>query len=332
MVYLLFIKIIIYNNSMKPILWLAPMDGFTDAACRSIAQDIRNEYWDKNQYNFFLWTEFMTADGFFRNPEGVVHHLETTTNQKNLIAQIFGGNEETLLYTAKTLNKDYKDRFIGIELNMGCPANNVMKSWGWAELIKNKQRTLEIIKTLRKVIDMPFSIKTRTGTNEQDKQNQTEFLIQASEYVDMITIHGRTTVQGYGPHPDRNFIYQLKELLPNQTIIGNWGITNYEDIEKMIGNLDGVMIGQAAIGNPWIFTPHHPTPQEKLTTILKHIELIKVRNLSEENLQRSLMEFRKHLYSYVKGIPGSKEFKTECNQIKDYQTLVNHIKTFFDVK
>ena len=163
----------------------------------------------------------MTADGFFRNPEGVIHHLETTPNQKNLIAQIFGGNEKTLLYTAKTLNKQYKDRFVGIELNMGCPANNVMKSGGGAELIKDKQRTLEIIKALRKVIDMPFSIKTRTGTNEQDKQNQTEFLIQASPYVDMITIHGRTTAQGYGPHPDRNFIYQLKERLPNQTIIGN---------------------------------------------------------------------------------------------------------------
>lgn len=314
---------------MTKILWLAPMDGFTDAACRSIAQDIRNEYWDKNQYNFFLWTEFMTADGFFRNPEGVVHHLKTTPNQKNLIAQIFGGNEETLLYTAKKLNQDYKDRFIGIELNMGCPANNVMKSGGWAELIKNKQRTLEIIKALRKAIDIPFSIKTRTGTNEQDKQNQTEFLIEASPYVDMITIHGRTTAQGYWPHPDRNFIYNLKERLPNQTIIGNWGITSYEDIDKMIGNLDGVMIGQAAIGNPWIFTPHHPTPQQKLATILNHIGLIKEKSLSEENFQRSLIEFRKHLYTYVKGIPGSKEFKTECNQIKDYQTLVNHIKILF---
>lgn len=305
------------------------MDGFTDAACRSIAQDIRNEYWD-NQYDFFLWTEFMTADWFFRNPEGVIHHLETTPNQKNLIAQIFGGNEETLLYTAKTLNKDYKDRFIGIELNMWCPANNVMKSWGWAELIKDKSRSLEIIRNLRKVIDMPFSIKTRTGTNEQDKQNQTEFLIKASEYVDMITIHGRTTAQWYWPHPDRNFIYQLKEQLPNQKIIGNWGITSYEDIETMRGNLDGVMIGQAAIGNPWIFTPHHPTPQEKLATILEHIQLIKQRNITEEHLQRSLMEFRKHLYSYVKGIPGSKEFKTECNQIKDYHQLVDHIKKFFN--
>ena len=97
----------------------------------------------------------------------------------------------------------------------------------------------------------------------------------------------------------------------------------------MIGNLDGVMIGQAAIGNPWIFTPHPPTLQQKLATILNHIQLIKEKSLSEEQLQRSLMEFRKHLYSYVKGIPGSKEFKTECNQIKDYQTLVDHIKTFF---
>lgn len=314
---------------MKPILWFAPMDGFTDAACRSIAQDTRNEYWDKNQYDFFLWTEFMTADGFVRNPEGVVHHLDTTPNQKNLIAQIFGGYEETLLQTAKTLNKEYKNRFVGIELNMGCPANNVMKSWGWAELIKDKKRSLEIIKNLRKVISLPFSIKTRTGANEQDKSNQAEFLLQASPYVDMITIHGRTTAQWYWPSPDRNFIYQLKEQLPNQKIIGNGGITSYEDIETMRGNLDGVMIGQAAIGNPWIFTPHHPTPQQKLATILKHLELIKIGNPSEETLQRSLMEFRKHLYSYVKGIPGSKEFKVEANNIKDYHILVEHITNFF---
>ncbi|HCY21280.1 TPA: hypothetical protein DIC40_05540 [Patescibacteria group bacterium] len=194
--------------------------------------------------------------------------------------------------------------------------------------MKDKKRSLEIIKNIRKAIDMPFSIKTRTGINEQDKLNQMEFLLQASPYVDMITIHARTTAQGYGPNPDRNFIYQLKEQLPNQKIIGNGGITNYEDIETMRGNLDGVMIGQAAIGNPWIFTPHHPTSQEKLTTILKHIELIK--NFStEENLARSLMEFRKHLYSYVKGIPGSKEFKTTCNSLKDYHLLVDHITNFF---
>ena len=70
----------------------------------------------------------MTADGFIRNPEGVIHHLETTPNQKNLIVQIFGGNQETLIETAKILNKKYKNRFRGIELNMGCPANNIMKS------------------------------------------------------------------------------------------------------------------------------------------------------------------------------------------------------------
>jgi len=306
------------------------MDGFTDVACRSIAQDIRDIYWEKDKYDFFLWTEFMTADWFIRNPEGVIHHLETTPNQKNIIVQIFGGNKETLIQTAKILNRKYKDHFIGIELNMWCPANNVMKSWWWAELIKDKSKSLEIIKELRKTIDIQFSIKTRTGTNEQDKENQTKFLIEASDYVDMITIHGRTTAQWYWPSPDRNFIYNLKEKLPNQKIIGNWWITHYQEIERIIENLDGVMIWQAAIWNPWIFTPHTPTLQEKLETIINHINLIKSRNQSEENLQHSLIEFRKHLYSYVKWLTGSKEFKAECNQIKDYESITNHIKSFFE--
>ena len=104
------------------------MDGFTDAACRSIAQDIRDTYGDKDSYDFCLWTEFMTADGFTRNPEAVIHHIETTPNQTKLIAQIFGGDLESLVQTAKALDTIYRDRFIGIELNMGCPANNVMKS------------------------------------------------------------------------------------------------------------------------------------------------------------------------------------------------------------
>lgn len=65
------------------------MDGFTDAACRSIAQDIRDTHGEKERYNFHLWTEFMTADGFVRNPDGVKHHLETTPNQTKLIVQIF---------------------------------------------------------------------------------------------------------------------------------------------------------------------------------------------------------------------------------------------------
>jgi tRNA-dihydrouridine synthase B len=263
---------------MKPILWFAPMDGFTDAACRSITQDIRDIYWEKERYDFLLWTEFMTADGFIRNPEWVIHHIDTTPNQHKLIAQIFWGNEDTLLETVKILEREYRNRFVGIELNMWCPANNVMKSWWWAELIKSKENSLEIIKKIRTAISLPFSIKTRTGTNQEDKKNQTEFLCKASDYVDMITIHARTTAEGYWPNLDRNFIYQLKEQLPNQVIIGNGWITSYEQIESMKQNLDGVMIGQAAIGNPWIFTPHLPTLQEKCETIIKHLTLIKERS------------------------------------------------------
>ncbi len=313
---------------MKKILWLAPMDGFTNRNYRHIVQETRDQFWDNQKYDFLLWTEFMTADGFFRNPEWVIHHLESSPIQKKLIVQIFGGNPETLVYTAKKLQKDYKNRFIGIELNMWCPANNVMKSGWWAELIKDKKRSLEIIKELRKAINIPFSIKTRIGTDQNDKKNQTNFLIKASPFVDMITIHARSIMDKYWPNLDRDFIYQLKEKLPTQKIIWNWGINTYSEIEEKMWNLDWIMIWQAAIWNPRIFTPHQASNPEKLEKILKHLDLIK-KSFSEENLNHALVEFRKHLYSYIKGIPNSKEFKIASIQCKNFLELTNLIKIFF---
>jgi tRNA-dihydrouridine synthase len=89
----------------------------------------RYKYGNKSD-ELYLWTEFMTADGYVAKPEAVIHHLMTSPNQKNLIAQIHGGNIKTLLKTVKNINKKYTKDFIGIELNLGCPAHNIMKSGG----------------------------------------------------------------------------------------------------------------------------------------------------------------------------------------------------------
>jgi len=173
------------------ILGLAPMDWFTDCAMRNITQEIFDMYNKKD--TLCLRTEFMTADGYCAKPEAVIRHLMTSPNQKNLIAQIHGGKLETLLKTVKDINKKYAKDFIGIELNLGCPAHNIMKSGGGSELLKNKEETLKIIQALSKASKLPFSIKTRTGLNEADKEAQFDFILKASEYCSMITIHGRTT-------------------------------------------------------------------------------------------------------------------------------------------
>lgn len=110
------------------IIGLAPMDGFTDCAFRQIVKEVFDEHGDKDKYELMLWTEFMTADGYIAKPDIVAKHLMTDTSQNNVIAQIHGGNIETLLTTLKDINKKYSKNFVGVELNTGCPANNIMKS------------------------------------------------------------------------------------------------------------------------------------------------------------------------------------------------------------
>ncbi|HMS91398.1 MAG TPA: tRNA-dihydrouridine synthase [Candidatus Absconditabacterales bacterium] len=357
------------------LLGLAPMDGFTDCAFRQITKEIFEQYGEKEKYELVLWTEFMNADGYIINPLGVVKHLLTDKDQTPVIAQIFGANEDMLVQCFADIEKKYEKAFSGIELNMGCPARNVMNTGGGSALLKDRNNTLAIIKKLRNTISLPLSFKTRTGIDEQDTTEQMKFLVEASNYVDMITIHGRTVKQGYAGNADWDFIYKLRDKVRGESskfqspppdsqvprfssqnkeckIIGNGGIKTYEDIDRFKGNLDGVMIGQAAIGNPRIFTPHIPTREEIKTTILKHLDyMISYENFFQEqkakykdmlampdtikmnikNIQAiTLAEFRKHLFQYVKGIPGSKEFKQKVSTIVDYEQLVEEIQKFFE--
>lgn len=214
---------------------------------------------------------------------------------------------------------------------------------------------------------MPLSIKTRTGISDDDKKNQMKFLVEASKYVDMITIHGRTVKQAYTGDADWEFIYELKKQIKSERykvqgtrsssqiheckILWNWGIRSYDDIKNVIGNLDGIMIGQAAIGNPRIFTPHVPSREEIKKIILKHLDyMISYENYFQEQKVKykniltmpehldmnvtnpqaiTLAEFRKHLFQYVKWIPWSKEFKQKVSTIVDYEQLVKEIQEFF---
>jgi tRNA-dihydrouridine synthase B len=338
------------------ILGLAPMDWFTDCAMRQITQNIFNKYWNQTDYDLRLWTEFMTTDGYLRNPWWVIKHLLTSPDQKNLIAQIFWWNQENLVKTAVDIQTRYSKHFKWIELNIWCPANNVMKSWWWAQLLKDKKSTLKIIQSLKSNLDMPFSIKTRTGLNQEDRTNQTEFIIKVSEYCSMITVHWRTLIWWYHEISDRDFIYNIKRLANKKCkIIGNGWIKSYEEIQnywKQNGiTLDGIMFWQAAIWNPWIFTTHTPDKKELKETIIQHLNLAVNHELQFQKIiskpklnillsdtqrkisnneipNRPIVEFRKHLFNYIKGIPWSKEFKQKLAQIKDYENLVNEINKF----
>ena len=247
-----------------------------------------------------------------------------------------------------------------------------MKVWWWSDMLKDKSKTLKIIQELSEIQwPLPFSLKTRAWLNESDKSEQMKFITEASNYCSKISIHGRTLKQLYTWEADRNFISEIKKNIKTNwnsecKIIGNGWITSYDDAKDKLSqfNLDWIMIGQAAIWNPRIFTPHEPTREEKLGTILRHLDYSiacdqwfdekiaskswkiiiedlnipfeRIENRLKENQNKldlqpyTIVEFRKFLFQYVKWIPWSKERKQQVLNCKDYKELKDQIINFFE--
>ena len=342
------------------ILWLAPMDWVTDLPCRVITKKIFEKYNTNKNNELRLWSEFMTSDWFLACPKNVVKSIINTPYEFPIILQIFGWNERKLVDTALKIKDLYWDKIAWIELNTWCPANNVMKSGGWSTLLKDKTRTLGIIKTISNKLEIPFSIKSRTGLDNIDKSRQLDFLIEASNYCDKITVHSRTLKELYHWEWDRDFIYELKSKSnKNCKIIWNWAIKSYEDIQSKSNKnkikLDWIMVGQAAIGNPRIFTNHEPSIKEKIETAIEHLNLsakfeIYLQNLKdnrkkkiypkldeienidlEKNIEKiyyTPLTFRKYFHQYLKWIQWWKEAKELCNKTNKLLDVIEILKNF----
>lgn len=352
-------------------LCFAPMDWITNCATRLITNQIFQKYWKKED-KLGLRTEFMNVDGFLINPHQVIKHALTTQWQKPIL-QIYWWKEETLFKAVEKIQNEYSKLFSWIELNTWCPSNTVMKVGWWSDMLKDKEKTLNIIKELSEIKGpLPFSLKTRAWLNDSDKESQKKFITKASKYCSKISIHGRTLKQLYTWVADRNFISEIKKDIETNwysecKIIWNGWITSYDDAENKLSgfNLDWIMVGQAAIWNPRIFTPHEPTREEKCETVLKHLDysiacdqrfdekitskswevsiqdlnipLEWIENRVKENQNKldlqphSIVEFRKFLFQYVKWIPWSKERKQQVLSCKNYQELKNQIVNLFSI-
>lgn len=343
------------------IVWLAPMDWVTDLPCRVITKKIFEKYNNNPNNELRLRSEFMTSDWFLACPENVVKNIINTSYEFPIILQIFGWNEEKLFDTALKIQDLYWGKIAWIELNTGCPANNIMKSGGWSTLMKDKERTLGIIKNISEKISVPFSIKSRTGLDNVDKSRQLEFLVEASNYCDKISVHSRTLKELYHWDWDRDFIYSLKSKAnKNCKIIWNWAVKSYEEIQLKSENnwiiLDWVMVWQAAIGNPRIFIDHELTVQEKIQTAIEHLKLSakfeiylqslkenrkekiypnlqEIENISiEENIDKiyfTPLTFRKYFHQYLKWIQGGKEAKEQCNKTNKLWDLIKILKNLW---
>ncbi|MGW8184866.1 MAG: tRNA dihydrouridine synthase [Candidatus Moraniibacteriota bacterium] len=311
-------------NDIK--LALAPMAGFTDKAMRQICQELGAD---------ITWSEMISAEGIFRNESKKNKSLELgeqfSAQEKNYWVQIFGTNPESMSASAQIIEKEIKP--LGIDINLGCPVKKAQKAGYGAIQIGKIKEVIKIIQIIKKSTILPLSLKTRLGLENPD-----EILVFAPQLekagLDQLVIHARTLKGMFHAEPDWKIIKKLTTLL-KIPIIYNGGIKTPEDAKFYFDKTgcNTLMIGQAAIGNPWIFreikeffnsnkfTP--PTLAEKKEIVLKHAKLVK-----KYYGDRGFVTFRPQLAAYLKGHPRAAELRYKAvriNTLRDVREVLKEM-------
>lgn len=294
-----------------PILALAPMADVTDAAFRRVIA--------KCGKPDVMWTEFVSADGLFMGgKDALMKSLMFTEAERPIIAQFFTARPE-MMKKAAALAKELG--FDGIDINMGCPDRSIEKQGAGAALIKTPKLAREIIQAAKEGAigpngsdALPVSVKTRVGFNVNQLETWLPELL--AEEPAVITIHARTRkdmskVPARWEEVKRGV--EIRNRLDSKTLIfGNGDVASVAEAKQKAieTGCDGVMLGRAVFGNPWLFSGRDPQKifmREKLETLMEHAKLF-------EELLGSVKNFavmKKHFKAYVHGWDGAKEFRTK---------------------
>ncbi len=316
-------KLKIGNVELRNNILLAPMAGITDLPFRLICE----------KYGAGLaCTEMISSKGLYYDDSKTKLLLNIEDEQRPVAAQIFGSSIEALKYAA-----EYVGNFVDIvDINFGCPAPKIVKNGDGSRLLKNLELLEEIAKEVVKSSKVPVTAKIRKGWDKDSIVAVEVAKILEDAGVSAITIHGRTREEYYSGVADWKIIKKVKEAV-NIPVIGNGDIKTNEDALRMFEetNVDGIMIGRAAIGNPWIFEEvinylagkeqRVVNNKEKLNVILEHINLA----IEEKGENIAIKEMRKHLSYYIRNGKDASKLREKINKIDNKQELVDCLNEYF---
>lgn len=288
---------------------LGPMAGVTDLPFRLICKEFGCG---------MVCSEMVSSRALHYEDKKTYKLLETDEKEAPLSVQIFGSEPELMGQAAEKI--EAMNIASVIDINMGCPAPKIVNNNDGSALMKDIKLSEEIIKAVRKSTKLPVTVKFRKGW-EVGSENYLDFGIMCQESgADAVTLHGRTRTQYYSGKADWDAIAELKENL-SIPLIGNGDIFKFEDIKSMVDytGVDGVMIARGSLGNPFIFSGVKPDRKTLVTTAVKHLELmVKVKG---EHI--GMLEARKHMAWYVKGMHGAAKIKDLINSISEYEQMKN---------
>ena len=330
-----------WQNLPTPFFVLAPMADVTDVAFRRmIAKYGAHTRADGTVGGpDVMWTEFVAADGLVRaTPEGKVKlmaDLLYAEEERPIVAQLFTRNEEHMEYAAK-LCLDLG--FDGIDINMGCPAGAIIDQGCGAAMIKTPELARAIIRAAKRGAKsddggIPVTVKTRLGYNTDQVEEWIPQLL--AERPAALTVHARTRKE-MSKVPARweriaRVVELRDELAPEVKIIGNGDALSLADAHAKVAasGADGVMLGRAIFGNPWLFHPEKTADMvplaEKLKVMLEHTYLF-----CELLPHKNFALMKKHYKAYVHGFAGAQEFRSELMNQETPEAIEELVKKFLN--
>ena len=298
----------VLHHGAKPFFVLAPMDDVTDTVFRQVVADCAPPD--------LFFTEFANVDGL-QSPgrPKLLKKLQHTSKDQPLIAQLWGLKPENFYKTAQEIVNGELGTFVGIDLNMGCPAKSEVQNGACSALMNNRELAGEIIQATQEGAagKLPVSVKTRLGFHEIDPSWH-EFLL--SFKLNMLTIHGRTKreMSKVPAHWDEiGKVRELRDKLSPQTlIVGNGDVMSYAQglrFAEQYG-LDGIMIGRGIFQDPYVFAPEpiweEITREQRIDLYAKHVELFAQ---TWKHGERPVYTLNKFCKVYIHGFDGAKELR-----------------------
>jgi tRNA-dihydrouridine synthase B len=299
---------------------LAPMHNITNIAFRKLCKD----------YGAGLAsTELLSSNAISRMNNAVLRLALIDKKENPIVAQIFGQNTENIIKSSKILEKLGFDI---IDLNLGCPSKKIMEQGSGGALLKRKNKLKEIVIALVKSVSIPVTVKIRSGFDNNEGAVEIAQICENAG-VSAIIIHARTVEQGRSGKADWQVIKKVKDSV-KIPVIGNGDIRNGEDAKEMLEQTgcDYVMIGRAAIGNPFIFKEIKEflktgeaikqTKEEKIRDYFEYIKLSKKHNIF------SASDAKLRAQEFTKGLEGSNNLRRELNKKKTWEEIEALIKSF----
>lgn len=311
-------------------LLLAPMEDVSDPPFRAVC---------KQHGADLMYTEFISSEGLIRDAIKSRQKLDIFDYEKPIGIQIFGGDEDAMAMAAGIVDATNPDL---VDINFGCPVKKVVCKGAGAAVLKDVDLMVRLTKAVVKSTKLPVTVKTRLGWDDSTK-NIEEVAERLQDIgVKALAVHGRTRVQMYKGEADWTLIAKVKENPRIQIpIFGNGDIDSPQkalEYKNRYG-VDGIMIGRAAIGYPWIFREikhfmdtgevlQPPTLEERLDACRRHLH----GSVQWKGERLGLLEMRRHYANYLKGLPNIKDYRAKlvtAESLSELEEIFNQVQELY---